>query len=225
MIKYFLQKMRCRFKSLTQSKKERRHSLVGPARLWKMKRDFQIKFMKNIGLKPEHYLLEVGCGTLRGGIPLIEYLENSHYFGIEVREEALNEGKKELTDSKLEDKKPTLLLSPDISQQTINQSFDYIWAFSVLFHMDDKILNDTLAFVSKHLSTTGTFYANVNIGDGEIGNWQGFPVVARTLDFYRKACAANGLVVSSLGTLKELGHIANVESQDYQTMLKIERDA
>jgi cyclopropane fatty-acyl-phospholipid synthase-like methyltransferase len=205
------------------TKEERRHALVGPPKLWKMKRDFQIRFLTDMALKPRHYLFEIGCGTLRGGIPLIQYLENDHYFGVEVRDEALDEGRKELREAGLEGKNPTLLLSPDISQLTVNRKFDYIWAFSVLFHLNDKILNDTLAFVSKHLSEEGVFYANVNIGEGNEGNWQGFPVVTRTLDFYSQACAMNGLVVSDLGPLKEHGHIANVESQDNQRMLKVDR--
>ena len=59
--------------------KERRHAMVGPAKLWKMKRDFQIKFLKKSGLLPKHYLLDIGCGTLRGGIPFIEYLDEKKY--------------------------------------------------------------------------------------------------------------------------------------------------
>ena len=224
-MKQLLTQLRRRIRSLTQSKEERRHALVGPARLWEMKRDFQIRFLSDMALDPKHYLFEIGCGTLRGGVPLIQYLENGHYFGVEVREEVLDEGRKELREAGLEGKNPTLLLSPDISQLTVNRKFDYIWAFSVLIHMNDKILNDTLDFVSRHLSKEGVFYTNVNIGDRKEGNWQGFPVVARTFNFYSQACAMNGLLVSDLGTLTDLGHMANVDSQDNQRMLRIGRKA
>ena len=207
----------------TYSKKERRHALVGPGKRWKMKRDFQIKFLRDMGLKYENYLLEIGCGTLRGGLPIIQYLEKGHYFGIEVREKVLKEARKELKEASLEGKNPELLLSPVITELTINRKFDYLWAFSVLIHMNDEILKDTLNFVSKHLSEKGVFYANVNIGERKEGNWQGFPVVSRTFDFYSLACAMNGLAVSDLGPLKEFGHITNVGSQDKQRMLKISR--
>jgi len=224
-MRHLLAKLIRRISSLTQTKEERRHALVGPAKLWKMKRDFQLRFLSDMDLKPGHYLFEIGCGTLRGGVPLIQYLENGHYFGVEVREEVLDEGRKELREAGLEGKNPTLLLSPKIAQLTVNRKFDYIWAFSVLIHMNDKILNDTLSFVSKHLSEEGVFYANVIIGDRKEGDWQGFPVVTRPFDFYSQACTMNDLVVSDLGSLKELGHIANVESQDSQRMLKIGRRA
>ena len=196
--------------------------MVGPAYLWEMKRDFQIQFLKAMNLMPEHYLLDIGCGTLRGGIPLITYLQEGHYFGVEPRMKVLNEGRNELRKEDQEGKNPTLLLSPDISQLVIDQRFDYIWAFSVLIHMSDEILNDTLGFASKHLSKEGVFYANVKIGEhDELGNWQGFPVVVRSFEFYNHACAKNGLVVSDLGTLKDHGHVSNVESQDNQRMLRI----
>lgn len=213
--------MRRTIKYLTQTKEERRHSIVGPANLWEMKRDFQIQFLKPMNLKPEHYLLDIGCGTLRGGIPLITYLYDGHYFGVEVREKALNEGRKELLEMSLEEKNPTLLLSPDISKLTIEQKFDYIWAFSVLIHMGDEILNSTFDFVKKHLSDNGVFYSNVNIGKRTEANWQEFPVVWRTFEFYSYACAKNGLEVSDLGPLKDYGHISSVESQDNQRVLRI----
>ena len=147
--------IRRRIQSLVQGKKERRHALVGPAGLWKEKRDFQFQFLRERNLQAEHYLLDIGCGTLRGGIPLIDYLQEGHYFGIEVRAETLAEGRKELCEEGLVGKSPTLLLSEDISQLVIDQQFDYMWAFSVLIHMADDILDRTLAFVSRQLTDTG----------------------------------------------------------------------
>jgi cyclopropane fatty-acyl-phospholipid synthase-like methyltransferase len=222
---HLLKSLRRSIMSLTQTKKERRHALVGPARLWEMKRDFQTRFLKDMGLKPGQYLFDIGCGTLRGGIPLIDYLQHGHYFGVEVRATVLDEGRKELREAGLERKNPTLLLSTDISQLAVDRKFDYIWAFSVLIHMNDKILNDTLAFVSRHVAQEGYFYANVIIGERQEGHWQGFPVVARPFDFYGQACVTNGLVVTDLGSLKELGHISNLEGQDSQRMLRITRTA
>ncbi len=210
---------------LAPSKSHRRHRLVGPPDLWEMKRDFQIKFLKDQGLKPEHYLMDIGCGTLRGGIPLIDYLQEGHYFGIEARKKVLDEGRKELKGAGLNWKSPTLLTSEEFSKEGLLQKFDFIWAFSVLFHMSDEILNDTLGIVKNHLSDSGFFYANVNIGDRDEENWQGFPVVWRSLDFYREACSRHRLVVSDLGQLKDLGHISGVKEQDEQRMLKIKKSA
>lgn len=191
--------------------------------MWKMKRDFQIDFLKISGLQPDHHLLDIGCGTLRGGIPLIAYLDEGRYFGIEARAEVLDEGRKELRENGLEYKNPSLFAAPDISALAIEQEFDFAWAFSVLFHMKDEVLMDTLRFVGEHLGGGGVFYANVIIGEEEEGEWQGFPVVSRTTEFYRAACAANGLSVSVLGSLEKLGHVSHEESHDSQTMLRLTR--
>lgn len=75
---------------------ERRHHLVGSPKLWKMKQDFQINFLKSQGLKEKDQLLDIGCGTLRGGIPIIKYLDSGNYCGIEVRDQIITEAKKEL---------------------------------------------------------------------------------------------------------------------------------
>lgn len=149
--------------------------MVGPMYLWNMKRDFQIQFLERVGLQPEHYLLDLGCGTLRGGIPIIRHLQKGHYFGVEIRAKVLDEGRKELRDEKLEYKEPVLILADDISSLNIERKFDFIWAFSVLIHMEDNILNSTLNFVHKHLKESGRFYANVNIGARADGTWETFP--------------------------------------------------
>ena len=66
------------FNKLFLSKKEQRHYLVGAAHLWEMKQKFQIEFLKENGLKPQDRFVDIGCGTLRGGIPLIKYLETGN---------------------------------------------------------------------------------------------------------------------------------------------------
>lgn len=218
-----LSALKRRIQPLITTKQERRHAMVGPAELWKMKRDFQIRFLKSAGLAPAHYLLDLGCGTLRGGIPLIEYLQPGHYYGIEVRAEALAEGRKELREAGLEGKQPVLLQSNDISQLSVAQQFDYSWAFSVLIHMQDPILDQTLGFIARRLAPDGAFYANVNIGEEYSGSWQGFPVVSRTLEFYRDQCARHDLALADLGPLSEHGHISGVKEQDIQRMLRITR--
>jgi cyclopropane fatty-acyl-phospholipid synthase-like methyltransferase len=98
--------------------------MVGPAKLWKMKRDFQIHFLRSMKLAPEHYLLDIGCGTLRGGVPIIQYLQESHYYGIEVREDALDEGRSELEEEAL-----TRLRRFD----PISCYFRHIWCSKPLF--------------------------------------------------------------------------------------------
>jgi SAM-dependent methyltransferase len=203
-----------------------RHHRVGPMKYWKRSRSFQIKFLKDMNLQPYHYLLDIGCGTLRGGIPIIKHLDKGHYFGIEVRKAIIEEARKELKEEDLEAKEPELILSESLALLELNRRFDYIWAFSVLIHLEDAILSEALCFVRKHLSPEGFFYANVNMDSKPDSIWsEGFPIVRRSLEFYKKACALNGLQCQDIGLLIDFNFCdskgkASRQKQNHHHMLK-----
>ena len=43
----------------------------------------QLDFLKSQGLEPHHTLLDVGCGSLRGGMWIMAYLNPGCYVGID----------------------------------------------------------------------------------------------------------------------------------------------
>jgi SAM-dependent methyltransferase len=59
---------------------------------WDEAGQMQLDYLIGAGLRPEHRLLDLGCGPLRGGVKLIPYLAPSHYFGIDSHKPALNAG-------------------------------------------------------------------------------------------------------------------------------------
>lgn len=190
------------------SRTSRRHAFVGPPNIWEMKRRFQFQFLTSHGLTAESRLLDVGCGTLRGGIPLIDYLQAGHYIGIEARSEVLDEARKELAEARLEHKRPLLIHADRPAQVQLEAPVDIAWAFSVLFHMHDDIVEECLGLVARALTDGGLFYANVSLSDSreQQGQWQGFPVISRPRQFYADAAARQGLAVSDVGRLDTLGH-------------------
>ena len=103
----------------------------------------------------------------------------------------------------------------------LGRKFDYAWAFSVLFHMTDEIVEQCVGMVARHLEPDGVFYANVNIGDRPPGDWQGFPVMYHTLEFYQELCRRHSLSAQDTGSLESLGHVSGDEAQDQQRMLAI----
>jgi len=201
-----LTRVRTKFRRRFPTRKARRHELVGPPEFWKQKRAFQIDFLKRNGLSPASTLVDIGCGTLRGGIPIIEYLDTGHYAGIDIRTEVEQVARAELTEARLTGKVPTLLFGHPLPEVHLDRTFDYAWAFAVLFHLTDEHLAECLAFASEHLSPDGVFLANANLGQHEPDRWREFPVVWRRLSDYADAAAIVGMQVEDLGTLGSLGH-------------------
>jgi cyclopropane fatty-acyl-phospholipid synthase-like methyltransferase len=185
-----------------------RHGLVGPANLWEAKRRFQINFLQEVGLKPNHKLLDFGCGTLRGGLPLVDYLEPGNYYGLDVRIETLKEACNELEESGLEEKMPTLVNCHDLSSLILTGGFDFIWAFSVLIHLADTKLEEFLSFAARNLKPDGKIFANVIYGEKSDGCWRIFPLVARTQTFYQNTFLKYGLTICDMGALRDFGHVA-----------------
>jgi ABC-type polysaccharide/polyol phosphate transport system ATPase subunit/SAM-dependent methyltransferase len=59
---------------------------------WDVLGDLQFDFLRAQGLRPSHYVLDVGCGALRAGVRLIPYLERGHYVGIDSSPELVKAG-------------------------------------------------------------------------------------------------------------------------------------
>lgn len=199
----------------------RRHALVGNPSLWKMKRAFQFDFLVEQGLSPDDCLLDIGCGTLRGGAPLIRYLDPGNYIGIDVREDVIAEAHREAKTEGVTDRQPELIVSDFGDGLQLGREVDVAFAFSVLFHMDDGALDNCFKFVAAHLARDGRFFANVNIGDtAQHGQWREFPLWFRSFDDLREHAAAAGLRFHDIGDLHGLGHNSGIPDQDAQRMLQ-----
>lgn len=59
---------------------------------WDELGELQLEFMIAQGLRPEHRLLDVGCGALRAGIRFVDYLQPAGYYGIDINQTLLDAG-------------------------------------------------------------------------------------------------------------------------------------
>ncbi|HEY3402069.1 MAG TPA: class I SAM-dependent methyltransferase [Ohtaekwangia sp.] len=217
----FISKLKSVFRK-KQEEPKKGAILVGLPKAYEQKQKFQIDFLKHVGLLPTHSFIDIGCGVLRGGIPVIRFLNTGNYVGLDVNQEALQIAKEELKNQSLEDKAPHLIhVNKALIQLDIPFKADRIWAFSVLIHMTDEHVMDCLAFVSRNISPGGIFYANVNIGQSQDGAWREFPVKWRPLNWYETAAGKYGLQVKDLGSLESFGHksVSDVR-EDQQHMLE-----
>jgi 2-polyprenyl-3-methyl-5-hydroxy-6-metoxy-1,4-benzoquinol methylase len=178
---------------------------------FKEARQFQFDLLKGLGLKPSHSVLEIGCGSLTAGVPVISYLEPSKYVGIDVRTKALDLAWREVSCHGLSSKNPRLIHSLDFGCKELgNATFDFIIAFSVLYHLTDDILHAFFGHVDKRLG--GICIANVNTVS-ENSTWSGFPFVKKPLSYYEEAAKAHGLQTDNLGTMADLGYRSPFEER------------
>lgn len=78
--------------------------------------------MLSRGLKPEHKLLDISCGSLRGGVKFVRYLNAGNYFGTDLNASLLQAGYDiEIANEGLLEELPRSNLITD-------EKFDFSWA-------------------------------------------------------------------------------------------------
>jgi cyclopropane fatty-acyl-phospholipid synthase-like methyltransferase len=126
----------------------------------------QFHFLKNQGLKPHHKLIDIGCGSLRGGIHFIRYLNNFNYYGTDINNNLIDLGLKKELDVNLRDKinKNNFLISDDFNFNFDVDYFDYAIALSVFTHLRKNNIVRCLKNLNKKINN-GIFYATFFIVD------------------------------------------------------------
>jgi SAM-dependent methyltransferase len=127
--------------------------------MWDEIGKLQFEFLVREGLKPEHLLLDVGCGSLRGGVHFVRYLEPGRYFGIDMNKALLDAGWSVLRKNKLMHKKPTLVEMSDFNVSSLGRDFDYVLAQSVFTHLPLNSIIRCVMNIDKVLVRGGRFYA------------------------------------------------------------------
>ena len=90
----------------------------------------------SLGLKQNHICVDYGCGSLRIGCHFIRYLNSGCYWGLDVNERFLRDGKELIGQDLIQQKSPNLHL---ISDETIARARSagprFIFSKSVLLHV------------------------------------------------------------------------------------------
>lgn len=135
---------------------------IGNLPRWEMLGDLQFEYLKERGLRPHHYLLDVGCGPLRGGIRFIQYLEPGHYYGVEKDAGVLEEARRlELPHYGLVDRRPVLVAMENFDFPALGRKFDFAIAQSVFTHLPLNAIIRCLLRMEKALVDGGRFYATI----------------------------------------------------------------
>jgi SAM-dependent methyltransferase len=108
--------------------------LGGGAAHFAQRGEFQLALLRHLGLERNHRLVDVGCGPLRGGLPLIRFLAPGHYRGVDANASLIEAAHHELGEAGLADVRPRVTRLADFALATLTERFDFVLLFSVLNH-------------------------------------------------------------------------------------------
>jgi SAM-dependent methyltransferase len=133
---------------------------VGPPQNYDLVAAMQFNLLCSLGLREYHYLLDIGCGSLRGGRLFIPYLLPGRYFGIEPEQWLIDEGLNgELGGDIVRVKRPTFRNDEDFRLSVFGRSFDYILAQSIFSHAPQEDIRTCLSEARRVLVPGGVFAA------------------------------------------------------------------
>jgi hypothetical protein len=128
--------------------------------LWDEIGQLQFDFLVSHGLKPQHRLLDIACGSLRLGVKAIPYLEPEHYLGIDKEAGLIQAGLEKELDAKVRDaKKPAFVVSSSFEFEKLPRTADYAIAQSLFTHLPPPLIDLCFQKLRPCLEDDGVFFA------------------------------------------------------------------
>ncbi|HCG6647463.1 TPA: methyltransferase [Vibrio parahaemolyticus] len=129
---------------------------IGPPMQYDFMGATQFRLLCTLGLRSEHKVLDLGCGSLRAGRFLISYLEPDNYHGIEPNEWLIKDAiKEQIGDGMVAIKRPRFNHNSSFNTAVFDTSFDFIIAQSIFSHTGLDLLSHALANIQLSLNENG----------------------------------------------------------------------
>jgi len=142
----------------------------------------QLELLKRNGLRPDHHVLEIGCGALVAGRPIMQFLEPDRYVGIEPNTWLIEACRDHFPDSEelFLTKRPTFLARTDFDASETQRRFDFVISHSILSHAAHFQLDQFIGAAAKVLAPHGVILASIRfhdengkrVGDAMLQEWQ-----------------------------------------------------
>ena len=129
---------------------------------WDELGQLQLDFMVSAGLEPHHVLLDIGCGSLRGGVKFIPYLAPGNYWGVDKNDALLRVGYDlELRRAGLTARQPReqIVCLPDFEFDRLDAACDYAIAQSLFTHLSHHGIRRCLTRVMDVMKPGARLYA------------------------------------------------------------------
>lgn len=142
---------------------------------------FQFDVLRIEGCKPQHKVLEIGCGCLHAAAPLVQYLESGHYVGIEPNEWLILSAP-DSVQQLMRDRKARFLAVTDFDASSAGEHFDFILSHSLLSHCADYQADQFLQNSASVLSSRGKIVATIRLSEGNPWGSPGHPQFRDSMD-------------------------------------------
>jgi ubiquinone/menaquinone biosynthesis C-methylase UbiE len=128
--------------------------------LWEVLGRLQFRFMIEQGLQPQHVFLDIACGSLRGGVRFIPYLDRGNYLGLDIQQRLIDIGiRHELGPQLNEIKKPEFVVSDAFEFGRFSKQPDFALAQSLFTHLTEADIALCLRNLRSKAKSKTKFYA------------------------------------------------------------------
>jgi hypothetical protein len=141
-------------------------AFVGPPEKYDLVAANQFNILTSLGLREHHNLLDIGCGSLRGGRLFITYLLSDRYYGIEPEDWLLEEGKsKNIGNEMIKLKNPHFDNNKNFKLSVFGKTFDFILAQSIFTHASQNQIKQCITEAKNVMTSNSIFVTNFLKGD------------------------------------------------------------
>ena len=210
---------------------------VGPSEKYDLISATQFNLLTFLDLREDHYLLDVGCGSLRAGKLFIPFLQPGRYHGIEPEQWLIDEGiRNELGKDIIAVKKPVFSNDSNFTLSVFDRKFDYILAHSIFSHASERQISRCLSEARKVMKPTSLFIATFAKGNDDYSGdeWVYPGFVMYTEDHMRALFEQQGLASTILSwphpeyqvwiVAALRNHIEGTETSDYSRLEDLESE-
>lgn len=141
---------------------------VGPPAYYDLIGAWQFATLTLLGMRETSTLLDIGCGSLRGGRFSITYLRPGNYFGLEPNEWAVADGIEAHFGKGLAQKKRLSFIYDDnFTLSRFNRKFDFLVAHSIFTHAAKRQIERCLEESTKVMARNSVFLATFHESENE----------------------------------------------------------
>lgn len=163
---------------------------VGGEHDWERHGVLQSEFLKSVGLRPQDWLLDIGCGTGRLARKIVPFLNARHYTGFDLSTKAIAAAEALSVEEGWAARRPRLT-----TEWPHGKVFDVLWAFSVSIHLPEDEMLDLWKRAASVMRPNSRFYFSYNADSVNLRT--GLKQFRKTQATYDRIIKAAGFLVAT----------------------------